>query len=51
MNFKNLMKSSTSHLMFLLCKSLATIYMINVRNVTNKITKKKMIKQISHCHY
>ena len=43
MNFKNLMNSSTSHLMFLLCKSLANIYiyMINVRNVTNKITKKK----------
>ena len=39
MNFKNLMNGSTSHLMFLLCKSLANKYMIIVRNVTNKSQK------------
>ena len=45
MNFKNLMNSSTSHLMSILCKSTANKYMIMVRNVIDDIMK-NMIKLI-----
>ena len=38
--FENLMNNTTSHLSFLLCKSLVSKYMIMVRSITNEITKK-----------
>ena len=43
MNFKNLMNSSTSHLMSILCKSTTNKYMITVKNVIDDIMK-NMIK-------
>ena len=46
------MNDVTSHLTPLLRKSSASKYMIIVRNVTNKIMKKKkLIKLISYYHY
>ena len=43
MTLKNLMNSSTSYLMSILCKSLTNKYMIMVKNVIDKIMK-NMIK-------
>ena len=39
MNFKNLMNSSTSHLMSILCKSTTNKYMIMVKIVIDDIMK------------
>ena len=45
------MNNATSHLTPLLCKSLTIKYIIIVRNITNEVMKKKMIKLISYSHY
>ena len=45
------MNNATSHLSFLLCKSLVSKYMIMVRSVTRETTKKIYKKLISHYHY
>ena len=45
------MNNATSHLSSLLCRLSVSKYMIMVRSVTNKITKKIYIKLISHYYY
>ena len=47
--FENLMNNATSHLTSLLCKSLASRYMISKKSY--KLDHKLMIKLISYYHY